>query len=387
MRAPRRFVCPMRILTVSNCPLVPTQGSGYVITGYRDGLRALGHVVDAYGPEDFDPLPSLHGRARSYRIALGMAAFVLRRLRHHEYDVVELYGGESWLAVLLLRGWLRRRFLLVSHSNGIEPFARDRLREHARRGLGDLGVPKWYQLDQAPLFRLAFTAADAVVTVSRYDRRFAVERAYRPQERLLAIDNALPRDFLDLDVDFERPRLIGYCGSWIGRKGTHVLCADMARVLAEFADCRLVLVGVGAGFRATAHFPAELCERIEVIPFVRERSELMRLYQSFSILIVPSVYESFGLVMAEAMACGCALVATRTGFAADLASGEEAMLIDQPVSPHLYLGVRALLEDEPWRRRIAAAGYRRVQALSWPAAVRRLEASYADWLAERRLRL
>lgn len=49
----------MRILTISNCQLVESLGSGYVIVNFCRHLRERGHDVDLYEPESFEPLPFL----------------------------------------------------------------------------------------------------------------------------------------------------------------------------------------------------------------------------------------------------------------------------------------------------------------------------------------
>ncbi|HEY6320412.1 MAG TPA: hypothetical protein VJA16_02510, partial [Thermoanaerobaculia bacterium] len=109
----------MRVLTLSNCPLDESLGSGYVVVRYAEGLRARGHRVEALGPTDYEPLPRLR-RAIRYRQTIGMAAASLGRLARAEYDVLEYYGGEAWLAVSALARLPGRRFLLVCHSNGLE---------------------------------------------------------------------------------------------------------------------------------------------------------------------------------------------------------------------------------------------------------------------------
>ena len=371
----------MRILSMSNCPLDESLGSGYVALRYARGLRERGHHVDLLGPEDYEPFRRLR-RGISYRQALGMAAAGLRRAG--SYDVVETWGGEAWLALGLLARRARRRFLLVAHSNGIETHCAEILRA-AERGGRLAPSRRWFQLDQSALFERTFRAADALVTVAEFDRWYALDRGYAPPGRILAVDNPLPDEYLDLSVDFERssPR-IGYCGSWIPRKGVDLIERALPPLLRDFPEWRLVLVGVGESFRTEEHFPADVLPRIEVVPFAERGTHLRALYQSFGIVILPSVYESFGLAGAEAMACGAALVATRTGFAAGLRDGEEAMLLPEATPQALRGAVETLIRDEGLRRSVARGGYRRVQPLRWDAAITAVEAAYHAWLAELR---
>ena len=199
----------MRVLTLSNCPLDESLGSGYVALRYAQGLRARGHQVEILGPADYEPLHRLR-RAIRYRQAFGMAAASLGRLARSDYDVLEYYGGEAWLALAVLARLPGRRFLLVCHSNGLETHCAEALRAAALAGR----QRRWFQADHGALSERAFRDCDAIVTVARYDRDYALRQGYAVPDRVLAIDNPLPESFLGLDVDFARGPVIGYCGSW-----------------------------------------------------------------------------------------------------------------------------------------------------------------------------
>lgn len=374
----------MRILTISNCPLVESQGSGYVIINFCRGLLERGHQVDLYGPESYEPFKFWRSKAKSYRQALGMLFFALIQLNKKNYDVVEFYGGESWLAASVLSMIYNRRYLLVSHSNGLETYAEKLLLKYLNSTSGDELPRKWYQLNQAALIKKAFTKVDGIVTVSKEDRNYALKYRYNNDERIVAIENCLPDTFLDLKVNFQRKPVIGYCGSWLPRKGIKLIESDITKLLINFPECLFKIIGVDASFCKEEHFPATVCSQIEVIPFVASKQELQNIYQSISIFILPSIYESFGLVIAEAMACGCAIAATKTGFAANLRDGEEAIAIAEPLSPHLYESVSKLLLNEPLRLQVAKKGYQRVQQLRWESAVEQLEKTYLKWLGELR---
>jgi len=378
----------LRILTLSNCPFDEALGSGYVALGYARGLRARGHQVETLGPEDYEPLPRVR-RAIRYRQAIGMAAASLRRLARAKYDVLEFYGGEAWLALAILARLPRRRCLLVCHSNGLETHCLEALRaaggaSGTTGSIGPAGHGRWYHIDHGALFVRAFRDCDALITVAEYDRDYALRQGYAAPDRVLAIDNPLPESYLGLPVDFSREPVIGYCGSWLPRKGSALIERDLPPLLREHPSWRLALVGVGRDFRPAEHFPDDVLPRIAVVAHAERKTELRRLYQSFAIAILPSIYESFGLSGAESMACGCALVATPVGFAAGLRHGEEAFLLRGPATPSLYQSLKAVIEDAELRQRIARGGYARVQSLRWGRAIDEIEAAYRTWLGELR---
>jgi glycosyltransferase involved in cell wall biosynthesis len=70
---------------------------------------------------------------------------------------------------------------------------------------------------------------------------------------------------------------------------------------------------------------------------------LHRLKNKLKILVLPSLTESFGVALAEAMDCGCATVASRVGFGAALKDGREALVIEKSESPYLYEAVKRLI--------------------------------------------
>ena len=376
----------MRILTVSNCPLSESSGSGYVINNFCRGLRERGHEVDLFGPESYELWPFLRGKAKSYRQAVGMLGLVRRQMRRNSYDVVEFYGAQSWLAASLLSRKRRRNYLLVSHSNGLETHHAQVEGDYWGQNSGDGQKRKWYQLDQSALYAQSFIAVDGIATVCYQDVPFALKHGYQDEDHLIAIDNGLPAAYLGLEIDFNKPRRVGFCGSWLPRKGIAAIGEGMTTVLRRFPNWKLHLIGVGKDFDAAAHFAADVLPRVEVAAHIESKTELQALYQNMAIFLMPSIHESFGLVAAEAMACGCALVATETGFAARLATGKEACIIRNPDGSELAAAVSQLIEDEALRVLVARNGYLRVQNLRWDTAVETLESVYLRWLGEVRNR-
>jgi glycosyltransferase involved in cell wall biosynthesis len=373
----------MRILTLSNSPLDDGQGSGYVVLRYVEGLRLEGHQVELIGPKELELFPRSR-RGIRYRQALGMAAVATTKAAKRSFDVLELYGGEGWLAALLLRSLPHRSFLMVAHSNGVEPHCAEHLAAAQLSGSLDASQ-RGFSLDLSAAYAAGFRAVDGLVTVSEFDQEYAKRHGYAGGQ-VVAIENPLPEEYLAQAEPVARQRTIGFVGSWLPRKGIAIISRDLPMVLREFSAWRLVLVGVGARFRAADHFPADVLSQIDVIPTAERLGLLRTLYSSFSIAIVPSLYESFGLTAAEAMACGAALVATPVGLGYSLRAGAEALVLEHPFSPGLARALRKLIVDDGLRARIASAGRARVQGLRWQPAVGRLARTYETWLATKRQR-
>ncbi|MBC7956785.1 MAG: glycosyltransferase family 4 protein [Cytophagales bacterium] len=362
----------MRILIISNCPLDPNQGSGYVITGYAQHMRERGHQVTAYGIEHFTPFPQMRRLTRIRRL-LGYAYTAVRHARASSYDIVELWGAEGWLALLCLRALGRHHPIPVSRSNGLETHWHQLLRQPDTSWRAR--VRRYIQ----ELPEIAFRGCAALTLVSHYDARYARERGYQPEQRLLVMENALEPSWLHQSPLFEREPVIGFVGAWLANKGSELLIPVIERVLASTPSARFVLIGVGTqGQAALAQaFPGEA--RVIAIASC-PRAELRAHYHRMALLLMPSVFESFGLVAAEAMSCGVALVSTRVGFAADL-SPAECTHLDERTPASIARTLTALLSDERRRQDQARAGHARVQALEWAPVADQLETLYQTLLA------
>jgi glycosyltransferase involved in cell wall biosynthesis len=113
----------------------------------------------------------------------------------------------------------------------------------------------------------------------------------------------------------------------IKRKGIdHIL-----KALAELRDEKISLLIVGTG--SYEDYLKELCSKLKLNDIVNfygycPREELPKLYNNADIFILPSLAESFGLVFAEAMACGLPIIGAKTGGIVDLVLKENGILVE-----------------------------------------------------------
>lgn len=365
----------MRILSLSNCPALEHLGSGYIIANFVNGLRTLGHEVDLLQPDEYEIFQSMRPRANSYRQALGMLPAVKRALQVKNYDLVEFWGSEAWLATRWLIRRTANRPIAVQHTNGPEPRYNQMLKELGHLKLTSL--QSWYAERLAPQ---AFSCPDAIVTISEYDRIWLAERRLPLAGRLKAIENPLPDCFLGLPRKDRESRVIGFCGTWLPKKGVGIILPDIIRVLREFPEWQFVVLGTNPADGVQSCFPPDVRQRVEVVPMIREKKALSQQYQRMDIFVLPSLIESFGVALAEAMACGCASVTARVGFGASLVNGQQALLMEKSESPHLYESVKRLILNPELRQQIGVAARERVQSLRWDSAVRILSDTYEHWL-------
>ncbi|MCW4000277.1 MAG: glycosyltransferase family 4 protein [Candidatus Bathyarchaeota archaeon] len=102
--------------------------------------------------------------------------------------------------------------------------------------------------------------------------------------------------------------------------------------------------------------------------------ELRHLYNQAGIYVIPSWVEGSQLPPMEAMACGCAVVATNVGGVTDYAVADKTVLVSPPRNPEaLAANISALLEDAERRARMAQAGNKYIAQFTWERATDNLE--------------
>ena len=109
---------------------------------------------------------------------------------------------------------------------------------------------------------------------------------------------------------------------------------------------------------------------------------------SLDILVQPSLRETFGRVLIEAMASRKPVIATRVGGMPEIVvDGESGLLVPPEDPPALAAAILSLLQDPAHVRAMGEAGRCRVEEhFSLPRRTRRLEAIYDAVLCQRESR-
>ena len=109
----------------------------------------------------------------------------------------------------------------------------------------------------------------------------------------------------------------------------------------------------------------------------RDQDELPYYYSAADVCIVPSHYESFGLVALEALACGTPVVASRVGGLTYIVEdGVNGFLVPTGDSQALAHRISQLLEDCQLRRQMGLYGMEMAREYAWPKIADRVMALY-----------
>ena len=297
-------------------------------------------------------------------------------------DIIHCHTWYSHLAGCLARPLTGGRLVLTTHS--LEP--------HRPWKVEQLGMAyeatTWIE-------RTAYENADGVIAVSKAMKRDVEELYGVAPERVRVIHNGIdpdefrpthsPATLRRLGVDPDAPFVL-----FVGRITRQKGILHLVRAI-PYVDARVPVV-LCAGAPDTPAIAEEMRQLVDQvkrdadsdvlwIPEMLPREDLISLYSHAAVFVCPSVYEPFGIINLEAMACETPVVAAAVGGIPEIVvHGETGLLVPfeaesrdspEPRDPEGYSRALASAIDELLRdpeRRLAmgqAARRRVVEHFSW----------------------
>jgi len=222
------------------------------------------------------------------------------------------------------------------------------------RGASIPGVPGGPKLELLRgITRLAQGCADRVTALSEPDLEQQLALRLSPASKYVVVRNGI-------DVERfagPRPRLveggpiIGAVGRFSEEKGHRYLLEAVGNLRRSLPLVRLVLVGYGALEEDLKRRSGELGLQ-GVVTFAGERDSA-EVLGGFDVFVQPSLYESQGIAILEAMAAGVPVVASDVGGVRDAVRDGETGLLVPPAAPGpLAAAILRLLGDQDLRGRV-----------------------------------
>jgi len=160
---------------------------------------------------------------------------------------------------------------------------------------------------------------------------------------------------------------------------------------------RLQILVIGGGVDAWDDREAQELQRLQVLSaklglashvrFINAQPQhvLAQYYAAADVFVMPSHYESFGMVVLEAMACGTPVVASRVGgLTSTVVSGQTGFLVPQGDGLAFAQAILRLLASATLHAACARASVRRAQMFTWPHIVDRTLQLYGRLLCQRK---
>jgi glycosyltransferase involved in cell wall biosynthesis len=183
-----------------------------------------------------------------------------------------------------------------------------------------------------------------------------------------------------------RGRLLLYLGRVNRTKGLVTLLKAFSYVSREYDDLSLMVAGPAASPQELEYL-GELKSMAEKLAISRRvtfpgrlsEQDKMSALERCSILILPSVYEPFGIVLLEAAAHGKAIIAARSaGPMSIIKDGVNGVLFEPNDSAQLAVSLTHLIGDAGYLNRLSTAARESALGYTWDRIVDRLERVYLE---------
>jgi len=322
--------------------------STFGITPHVEGLDGQ-KVGSVYVPKSSKPLvPASDYSSKDFERVMtnfNVAAMVNKYLSNAELDLLHSHGGLIQIAATEAKNDTGLPLVMTAHSTEINRLRPDRLSVIMEHNVVD--------------------KVDRFIAVSGYMRRELNQTFGINFNKITVIPNGVDAAvFKHQDADdFRRKYRLDnrYVVLFVGRddpqKGVKYLVNAVKNLARQIPEIMLVMVGQQDIYNE---------KHILCLPRV-SRSELIKLYSLSDVFVLPSVYEPFGIVLLEAMACETPCIGIRTGGMPDIIDHNRTGLLVEPRSDEgLSEAISKLYHDPEKRYRMGKKGREKVISdFSW----------------------
>ncbi len=317
----------------------------------------------------------------------GVQSFMDREKIH--YDV---YHAHYWLS-----GWVARELQHCQQAPVVQMFhTLGMLKNAVARGEADRETETRVQVE-----REMMQFADRIVASTPRDRQQMIELYGAPDDRIAVIPPGVDLNLFHPISKIEAKEFVespfdNHTVLFVGRidpvKGIDVWFQAMALLVEENPDLRdkMCVCLIGGDVDEETPPDAELARlqtlKVELgidnlVTFLGKRSQqcLPYYYAAADVVVMPSLYESFGMVALEAMACGTPVVASDVGgLSFVVRDGESGFLVPERNPRALANCLGYLLRNPGLRERMGQRGTQIAREYAWQRIADQIEELYLD---------
>ena len=365
-------------------------GAETVVKAYSEGLRDLGHQVEVITTDLYTETPfvkkempsevnginvtrhkayTVSGEAH-YVLAPGMVQSFLSKnadiIHTHSYGYFQNHAG-----------WIRERFqstpwVITPHFHPSWSMwggsKRKTLREFYDNVIG----------------KGTMETADLITCVSKHERDMLVSEIGISEDNIKIIYNGI--NWADWQVLPDKlifrkqypnisDKFVLFAGRLATNKGLSDLISAMNLVNKESVD--LVITGADMGLGKQLEKEAsEKGVRMHRLGHIDDET-YRSLLAAAEVLVLPSEYEAFGIVLLEAAAAETAVIGSNVGGIPEAMSpGKNGLIVEYNDIDNLSRSIATLLEDQKMCREMGLAGRLWAQNFSWDSILKELEQEY-----------
>ena len=226
-----------------------------------------------------------------------------------------------------------------------------------------LSSRRWHNF--LPMQKKVSPKLNKIICVSGPSKQDVVEEFLVNPENVEVILNGIDIETFKPDSDSKivENRIVTTASADIPLKGLRFLINALPRVLKDFPETHLIVIGKSPNESKIRKLidDLHLNERISFKSNLSEE-DIVDIYQTSQIAVIPSLYEGFGFGAGEAMACGTPLISTDSGGLKDVI-GDSAIKIASGSIEEIENKIISLFQDPEKREQLSLKGRNRMEDL------------------------
>jgi len=367
----------LHILIAIGVPRREEAGAAGVVLNHARELEKRGHRVTCWFLEDVLRQPAKPKRFEAILFAMAVAGQI--RKEKKDFDVVNLHA--PWGCAYGI--WRK-----LSRPSGAPPYVMTmqgseeryvramRIEERKGRAWNFSWKNRlWHRVYHQAMYDYSIKTADYGVVANREAWICAELKYSRAPGLIWYVPNGVQERFFIARQFSEKPSCeLLFVGTWLDRKGVYYLAEAFGLVTKRIPQARLTVAGCSVSAEQVKEmFPAEVRDRVSVIPFVK-LADIPRVYAAHDIFVFPSLVEGMPLTLLEAMATGMPVITTNTCGMADIVENDvNGVLVPPADADKLAEGIEGLCRSTDLRKRLGLAGQESVRRYAWERVAEQLE--------------
>lgn len=212
------------------------------------------------------------------------------------------------------------------------------------------------------LYKLISWRVDKYIAISKAVKTYFTKYTQSPKHKLKVIYYGLSGEKKILRKP-NKIKQVALIGRYAPQKGHKYLIQAMPEIIKAIPDVEFLFIGRDEK-KMQAQFK-RLAIKLKVIDFLKFRTfenDLQNTYSTISILVLPSLWEGFGLVLLEAMLAKVPIVATKVGPIPEIIENNYSGLLVSPKnSRELAQAIIRLLKDQKLQKLLTQNAYQVAQ--------------------------
>jgi len=336
----------------------------------RTYLKSYDHFTAYYFPTF-----NLHLGIATYRISWAMCAGLVG----DDADIIHAHDLHHFTTLIAsVAASLRRKPLIVT-EHGYPPLR---------------GLVNWIMMTyEHAIIPLINRSCARIIAISKFIARELIGKYHVNPRKIVTVPNAIDpsqyvnsgRNFSE-DYSLRTKRLILAVGRQTEVKGFQFLIEAFARISDEYPDTMLVLVGPRTPYSINLHNLASTLKLEGRVLFTGPLAfeEVVSAISSAEMVVIPSLYEPFGIIGLEALCCKTPVIASKVGGLSEIFEDHyNGFLVEPGNESELRDRMCMLLNDGHTCQKFRRNSQATLRKFDWNRFVESMEEIYRDQIASK----